>query len=202
MIIPEFAILVFTVLAALLYAEATGRSWKLIPKMALSSGFLLVAWDHGAIDSVYGRWILVALLLSWAGDLILGFDRAFLAGLISFATAHLAYVVAFQTSGVGLAGFLTGGLATLAIGLVVFGRLRPHLSDRLARAVGSYIVIIGLMVGAAAGTGMPAIWLPAAAFAVSDIAVARQRFLRSSLANKIWGLPLYFLAQYALATTV
>jgi hypothetical protein len=36
----------------------------------------------------------------------------------------------------------------------------------------------------------------------SDVAVARDRFVVRSLANSLWGLPLYFVAQLLLAWTV
>jgi uncharacterized membrane protein YhhN len=39
-------------------------------------------------------------------------------------------------------------------------------------------------------------------FAISDIAVARDRFVRQSLTNKIWGIPLYYLAQVLFAISV
>jgi hypothetical protein len=39
-------------------------------------------------------------------------------------------------------------------------------------------------------------------FYVSDLAVARQRFVAQSWTNKLWGLPLYFGAQLVLAATV
>jgi len=57
----------------------------------------------------------------------------------------------------------------------------------------------------AAGTvghaGMPAIFVGAFAFYLSDLAVARQRFVAKSFWNKAWGLPLYFGAQLILAWT-
>ena len=42
----------------------------------------------------------------------------------------------------------------------------------------------------------------ALAFAISDLAVARERFVTPSFVNGAWGLPLYFAAQLTLAGTV
>jgi hypothetical protein len=39
-------------------------------------------------------------------------------------------------------------------------------------------------------------------FALSDVFVARDRFVHSGFANRQWGLPLYFLAQLILAASV
>jgi len=66
--------------------------------------------------------------------------------------------------------------------------------------------VISLMVMCAAGTvwehGDPVILLGAAAFYVSDLAVARDHFVVRGFTNKLWGLPLYFGAQLLLAWTV
>ncbi len=39
-------------------------------------------------------------------------------------------------------------------------------------------------------------------FAASDLAVAREQFVRPGSINKLWGLPVYYLSQLALAWTV
>jgi hypothetical protein len=39
-------------------------------------------------------------------------------------------------------------------------------------------------------------------FALSDISVARDRFVSKAFANRAWGLPMYFAAQLILASTV
>ncbi len=202
MIVFGFLALMLASLGAVLYGEATGRSWKLVPKIVLSSGFVLVALDQGALESTYGRWILAALILSWFGDLFLGFDKAFLAGLASFAVAHLAYVAAFATFGINQTAVLISGTVMFAVGFVTLGWLRPHLPMTMGLPVTLYVVIIGSMISSAVGTEQPGLWVPAAVFAFSDLAVARHRFVDPGFVNKLWGLPLYFAAQFALATTV
>ena len=39
-------------------------------------------------------------------------------------------------------------------------------------------------------------------FAVSDISVARDQFVRPAFINRLWGLPLYYAAQLLLAGSV
>jgi hypothetical protein len=41
-----------------------------------------------------------------------------------------------------------------------------------------------------------------AAFAISDLSVARERFIAPTFANLAWGLPLYFAAQLAIGASV
>ncbi len=68
------------------------------------------------------------------------------------------------------------------------------------------MVVISLMVvvalGAAAATDRFAIAAGAACFYLSDLHVARHRFVVESFWNKAWGLPLYYAAQLILASTV
>ena len=51
-------------------------------------------------------------------------------------------------------------------------------------------------------TGDGLILVGAVAFFVSDLAVARERFVRSSFLNRAWGLPLYYGGVILLAATV
>jgi len=186
----------------LLYAEWRQAKWRLVPKMLLASGFVALALDGGASDTRYGRWILAALVLSWLGDLALGLDGRFLPGLVAFALAHLGYWGAFAEAGVNGATALVGAAIMVVVGAGVLVWLRPHLVGKFRLAVPGYVVVIGVMVALAVGTQDWTIWLPAVGFAASDIAVARNQFVSTSFVNKLWGLPFYFGAQYALALTV
>ena len=51
-------------------------------------------------------------------------------------------------------------------------------------------------------TGDAWLLVGAIGFYLSDLAVARQRFVHESLTNRPWGLPLYFGSQLLLAGTV
>jgi uncharacterized membrane protein YhhN len=70
----------------------------------------------------------------------------------------------------------------------------------------AYVAVISLMVvtavGAAAATGQAAIGVGGICFYLSDLHVARHRFVSQSFWNKAWGLPLYYAAQLILASTV
>jgi uncharacterized membrane protein YhhN len=196
-------------LGALLYSEWRGsRAGVWLAKPLASTGFLLAALAAGALSSAYGRTVLVALALGWLGDVLLipkQSRRAFVAGLGSFLLGHLAYAVAFLVRGVDPEAAAVAALLVAVPSLAVGRWLWPFVPDRMRVPVAAYVGVISLMVvfalGVATFRAHTAIALGALAFYASDLAVARQRFVAESLANKLWGLPLYYGAQLLLAST-
>ena len=81
--------------------------------------------------------------------------------------------------------------------------LRPHLGLEDRRAVLLYLIVIAAMLacasGAAAGGAPGQAVAGALLFAISDLAVARDRFVARSFASTLWGLPAYYAAQLLLA---
>lgn len=180
-------------------------------KPAASLAFVGAALAGGALDSPMGTWLLAGLVLSAAGDVFLipRGERFFLAGVGSFALAHLAYSFAFLLGGLrfGIEAATAAG-ATLGAGLFFLGPMRGRMGA-LAAPVGVYVLIISAMVGLSVGHHASAgaaqslqLAVGAAAFAASDIAVARDRFLKRAFINRAWGLPLYYGAQLLIATAV
>jgi uncharacterized membrane protein YhhN len=191
----------------LLVAEArSSRRAVLVFKPLASTGFVAVALALGAPFSRYSEVLLLALLLSWLGDVLLMFDRLFLAGLVSFLLAHVAFGAAFALRGQAVP-WAVAALAVLAViaGLVVRW-LRPHLPSGMHVPVYVYVGAITVMVALAAGAvaaGSPWIILAGAvAFLLSDLSVANDRFVHESFINELWGLPLYYAAQILLAASV
>ena len=84
--------------------------------------------------------------------------------------------------------------------------LQPHLRGPLRVAVPVYVLAIASMAalaaGAAARNEAPLLFAGAALFCASDLAVARERFVKTGFVNKSWGLPFYFLGQGLLAASV
>lgn len=179
-----------------------------IIKMAASTGFVAVALSNGASTTTYGRFVLVALALSWIGDLFLGVgsDRAFLAGLFAFLAGHVAYIAAFAVRGIDAAWFVVAAVGLGLIAVLVWRWLAPHVDDARRRPVLGYIAVITLMVAAAIGTVAlvpdARIALGSIAFFLSDIAVARNRFVAPGSVNRAVGLPLYYTGQVLLALSV
>lgn len=200
-----WTLLTFLALSAYLTAEYhDSRRAKYLLKPLASTGFLGAAIASGGLTTEYGVTILVALSLSWLGDVFLLFRKSslFLAGLISFLLAHVVYGIAFIFHGQNATWTLLA-LGILTIPAVFVARwLRPHVTPRMKAPVWSYMVMITLMLALALGTRRILISAGALAFYVSDISVARDRFVRPSFSNRLWGLPLYYLAQLLLASTV
>lgn len=198
-----------TGLAVTVGAErAQRRSLVFIAKPTASVGFLVVAVASGAWDSSYGRWILAGLVLSLLGDVFLMFRGAvqFQSGLVSFLLAHVAYTAAFLVAGVSVPWALAAAAAALVAAWSVLRWLLPHVDEDMRGPVLAYVVVISLMVSLAMGTlgaGRTALIATGAAlFYVSDLFVARDRFVTPSFVNTLVGLPLYYLAQVLLALSV
>jgi uncharacterized membrane protein YhhN len=193
----------------LLVAEYAGsRTGVWIAKPLAASGFIAAAIAAGATASAYGAWILTGLALSWLGDVLLiprESKTAFRAGLASFLLAHVAYAVAFAER--GFAAWAVAAAATvLALpAAAVLRWLGPHLGS-MRIPVYAYVTVITAMVAFAVATavarGGANVLVGALMFYLSDLAVARERFIENSFTNKAWGLPLYFGGQIVLALSV
>ncbi len=197
-------------LAALLVAEARGlRAGVWIAKPLASTGFVGFGVALGALGLPYGRVVAAALVLCWLGDVLLIPRDArgpFLAGLVSFLLGHLAFAAAFLLRGVSLPPLLVAaGLSAVAAGLALRW-LSPHVKGAMRGPVVAYVVVISAMLVLAAGaTGAGAPWVVlagAACFFVSDLAVARERFVAKAFTNRLWGLPLYYGGVLLLAASV
>lgn len=208
----------FTLLAAaavvvLLVAEA--RDWGRVAGIAkgvASSAFVAAALAAHATATPYGRTLLGALALSWLGDLLLlSREHApFLAGLGAFLAAHLAFATAFVIAGVDWGAVGLAALPLTAFVALVGRWLLPHVDGSMRTPVVAYMVALSAMVALAAGAvfrvdgalGRHA-WLlgAAVAFLLSDLSVARDRFVAPSSINQLWGLPLYYGAQLCFAAS-
>ena len=179
-----------------------------IAKIVASVGFLSVAYFGGALQSRYGKILLLGLGLSLLGDaFLIGESRlAFLAGLSAFLLAHVAYVVAFAAKGVNLRWMVSAAVPLITIAVVVSVWLLPQTPPELRLPVQIYTIVISTMVIAAIGTrgngGSILIVIGAFLFFLSDLSVASLRLLQSDFPHYIWGLPLYYAGQLCLALSV
>jgi uncharacterized membrane protein YhhN len=204
------ALLCAAFVVKLLYAEATGRrTLKRVSKTLASCCFVGVAvvraWTMPG--TILDACLLLGLCLGAAGDVALTLDgqRAFLLGLGAFLLGHLAYAIGFATLVPGTAWADTR-VAVAAVAMVAAGgAMLRHLRGRLGPMripVIVYVAVIGAMVVTAVAASDARIVAGAVLFAVSDVAVAQERFVKDSFSNKVWGLPLYYAAQLCLAFAV
>jgi len=200
------AITVMSVAVLVVAERRADRRLVLVTKPVASFAFVLLGWSRFEPGHPYDAWVLLALLLCLAGDLLLMLRRGFLPGLVSFLLGHLAYVVAFSALLLPRSWPAFWALPPLLVSTVAAAWLSPHLG-RLRVPVLAYITVITVMVwGAvavtAAGRGPWFLAAGAVLFYLSDLAVARDRLVVKRFASRAWGLPAYYLGQFLLALTV
>ena len=202
-------ILCAVAVAGLLVAEyRRSRAGLWLAKPVASLAFIWAGLAAGALDSGFGQLVLLGLVLCLVGDvLLIPLERpaVFRSGVFAFLAGHLAYSAAFLTRPLDPLGLVAG---TVLLAVVVGAVLRwvgPALPAGMVWPVRVYMLVIGLMSALACGVtaagGPWAVAVGALAFTASDVSVARDRFVRHEFVNRAWGLPLYYGAQLAIATT-
>ena len=130
--------------------------WKPLSTLLVILVAALSFTHLGTIDPLYSVLILAGLVLSLAGDVLLIFSshKAFLAGLVAFLCAHLAYIAAFihlRVSGVlgqpqtSLPAEVIAAAVLAIIAGAVYLYLKPKLG-RMGPPVIVYIFVISVMV--------------------------------------------------------
>lgn len=200
---------------ALVYAEYRAHTrLRVIAKLTASAAFVIFAapeWN----TSEFARWMIVGLALGAVGDVaLLGHGRrAFLGGLVAFLLGHLAYVGGLAqlvppAAWIDNAGWLA--LLPVAVGVGVLVVLWSRLGSLRIPVIAYVLVIAAMVVGAIAVYRANALPDPmrtqlaagAVLFFISDLAVARDRFVGRAFANKLWGLPAYYGGQLLIAWSI
>jgi uncharacterized membrane protein YhhN len=200
-------------LGGLLYIEKNGnQKGKLPTKTILSCLFIVTAIIQPHPIRGYFYLLLPGLIFCLGGDIFLALpqDRAFLMGLVSFLLGHVLYVICFFYVAEISHWTWIGCLAGILVSIPVFIWLRPHLGSMLKPVIAYIIVITIMVVGAwtVLGdsnlnfTGRLLVLIGALSFYLSDLFVARDRFLKSEFTNRLIGLPMYYLGQFLLAFSV
>ncbi len=183
-------------LAGHLWADATGRARaRAVFKILASCGF--VALGALSAHDRFGLLILAGLCLSAVGDALLlsAAERVFLAGVGAFLLAHLAYVGAFAPGArISLVAAAILAAAAAAVMAWLWRRLGPMRVPVLV-----YTAVISTMLLLGLGTARPLVLWGALLFYLSDLSVARDRFVQPGLANRLVGLPMYYAGQVLLA---
>jgi uncharacterized membrane protein YhhN len=187
-------------LAMHLVAEARGAHvLRAAGKLGASAAFVALALVLG-VEGPFEGGILAGLVLSVAGDgLLLSRSRpAFLGGLTAFLLAHLAYAAAF--AGVARPS-APAALLVLAVTGAALRWLWRGLGD-MRVPVMAYCAVISAMLWLALGVDAVEVRAGAGLFYLSDLLVARDRFVHPGMSNRVVGLPLYYGGQLLLALAV
>ena len=202
MIAAPIALIAFAAVAAIALYPRPDRRRFAAARAAAAVGLVWVALASGALESTSGRLVLAALISSGVGDVALAGreQRATLAGIGALALAHSLYAIAFVLQEVNGELIFWAFCAVLVMSSGVTGWLLAYVRGRMRWTVLGYVLAISLMLVCAWG-GLPFSYaaLGATALYVSDLAVARDRFVSAGRVNVLWGLPVYYLGQVLLA---
>lgn len=178
--------------------------WKTLPVLLLA----LYAFLIGAHPL-----LVAALALGALGDWSLAFegDRAFIGGVASFLSAHVAYVALLATTSdpaiaLGEPWRVVAGALVALLTLGVLARIwRP--AGRLAPPIGVYVLLFMVLVWLTLGLADPFVFVGAALFIVSDIVLTIRKYwtgpghpIDGAAAYFVWVT--YFAAQVILTLTL
>lgn len=204
-----YVVAMIVLVAALLYALRAENAWlHWVTKPLASATFIAAGLRAGLPETAYGQALIAGLVLAALGDVLLipPDRRAFLAGLVAFLAGHVLYAIAFVVRGVLLEPVALTSAILLVAAIAVVRWLWPHVDNAMRAPVLAYVAVISAMLALSVGTAgrSPEVAIPlgALAFYLSDLTVARQRFVAPGFANRAVGLPLYFGSQLLLASTV
>jgi uncharacterized membrane protein YhhN len=176
--------------------------WMVGGKLMAATAYLMVAIALGALLADWGRLLLIGMLMCWGGDLcLISRDRRgwFLAGLLLFLLGHVLYAAGFAVRGFTVVEVWPLVAMMLLFALFVDRWLRPGLDERMIWPVRAYLLAITVMWVMAIASHVHEAngWLVVGAilFVLSDLTVARNRFIRPGISNRLLGLPMYFFAQ-------
>lgn len=203
---------IFLLFGVLFHEKKKNRQPLLITKSILSLLFVLTALLQPRPVKDYFYYLFVGLVLCLVGDVCLALSqrKAFMGGLVAFLLGHILYIFSFSSL-VPVSDWLSPWTFVLVvISALIFFWLRFHLKSMLIPVL-IYIVVITLMaIGAFAVfwkssfqiSGRVPILIGALCFYISDIFVARQRFIKEEYRNRLLGLPLYYTGQFMLAFSI
>lgn len=187
------ALFAFGVVAAVMYLPRTGSRIRIARSLRKTLPVLLFAL--AAVAEGAPVLLIAALALSAVGDFALSRpgSKAFLIGMIAFATAHLAYIIVMITLGATLNAAQWPIIVIFAaFGLSTEWWLRPH-TGALKWPVRAYVGIILVMALVALGLSEArtvALW-GALLFVASDLILSIETFVlkpedtRRKLAGKL-----------------
>jgi uncharacterized membrane protein YhhN len=181
-------------------------------KSGLSLLFIITALLQLHPVPAYYHYLLLGLIFCLIGDVCLALPqkKAFMAGLVAFLVGHLLYVFGFSSL-TQIHDWMSPWLIIIfCMSALIFLWLRPHLKSMLIPVL-LYILVITVMASGAWTvfwksslqiSGRTLILAGSLCFYVSDVFVARHKFIKEEYRNRLLGLPLYYAGQFMLAFSV
>ena len=200
------AVIVGAVASLLVSMRSGERQLEVLSKTVASAAFVVLGLSRWSGGDPVATWIVVGLVLCATGDLLLLGGRTFDLGLITFLLGHVAYIAAFAVA-LPMASWPVLFAAPVALASMgAASWMWSHLGRRKI-SVTAYVVAITVMVWGglsvvAAGAMGWTVAVGAALFYVSDLAVARHRFVHAEFLNRGIGLPLYYAGQILIALAI
>jgi len=214
-VIPMTVLCAFAVAALVLGEYLDNDRIRFTAKPLASLAFISVgvfALRHDPVIGEFELAILIGLVLGALGDIALMSEHGFLAGLGSFLLGHLAYVAAVGTylpPRTWLAAAGPYALLPAIVGLAALTYLWPKLGKLRVPVIFYVLVIITMVISAIALVRSDLLDIHrnrrelfaagAVLFFISDLSVARDKFVANGFANRVWGLPVYYGAQLLIA---
>lgn len=179
-----------------------GRGWTGIAfpmrgwLVTASTGFVLVRLITGGLDTTSGKLLLAGLMACWVGDYLGPSD--FTGSVAAFGMGHVLFVGAFAAIGIDVTRVPTAAAVSIGAGTAIGWWLLPSVpADQQPLIVGYMAVISAMVVCAWSVRDHPArtvLMVAATLFYVSDIFVARWRFVSPGPENAWLCYPLYYAA--------
>ncbi len=162
---------------------------------------IFAAWQGSA--GIKGRaWLMVALTLSLAGDVLLMGQGMFVYGLVAFLLAHLSYIQLFRQDAPWLHSRRAVAIAISAAAVVFVGLDQNGLPSELRVPVAAYVLVIATMAAQAWGRAKhlgtaASVWVAwgSVSFMLSDTLLAIDKFVSPMPYAGLWVLASYYLAQ-------
>jgi uncharacterized membrane protein YhhN len=208
---PIMLVIATFLLAGLLFFEKKESTKGLIiVKPLLSVLFIIAALLQTHMNMIYFYLVFSGLVLCLIGDVCLIFffnKKVFTAGLGAFLAGHIMYTIAFFSCGTAGSVMWVTTVSCVALSIGVFFWLKPNLGSMLGPVIAYIVIISAMAIGASAlksnpmldMTGKILVYAGAMLFYVSDIFVARHRFVKKEFINRLLGLPMYYTAQFMIA---
>jgi uncharacterized membrane protein YhhN len=203
---------VILLFGVLYYEKKKDRIPVLINKSILSLLFVITALLQPHRVPAYYHYLFMGLIFCLIGDVCLALPqgKAFRGGLAAFLVGHVFYIFGFSSL-TSISDWISiGVLIIFVMSAFIFFWLRPHLRSMLIPVL-LYILVITIMASGAWTvfwkssfqiSGRTLILVGSLCFYVSDVFVARNKFMKEEYRNRLLGLPLYYTGQFSLAFSI